>query len=283
MSKFCWMTDIHLNVLKTDQTIKWLKYVKRSLSSDVISVCISGDISESYSLEEDLTLLSSILDLPVYFVLGNHDFWHSTFSDVENTCRRLTLENSKLVWLSGTNIIQLSDQIALVGHDGWYDARNGDWNTSNITMNDWYHIYNYHPFISVNLGGMMPGIDMNAIVNVSRHRADLAADHVYTHGKTALEQGNKRLIVFTHFPPFTDAMRWNGGPSEVDAFPWYSSKVMGDTLLKLANEFPDQEISVFCGHTHESCRFVAQKNLEVFVGAAQYGNPHWETFSLGAE
>jgi hypothetical protein len=48
---------------------KWLKYVKRSLSSDVISVCISGDISESYSLEEDLTLLSSVLDLPVYFVL----------------------------------------------------------------------------------------------------------------------------------------------------------------------------------------------------------------------
>lgn len=282
MSKMIWMTDIHLNVLGDNQIKKWLRYVKRCMPANIIGVCITGDITEAPFLEEHLALMSSILDVPIYYVLGNHDYWHSSFNEVENKCKKLRQNNDRLVWLGSAGVIQLSDSIALVGHDGWYDARNGCWEKSSYIMNDWVNVYNFHPFIAVNDGnGIFPVMDVNAIVNVARFRADAGSQYVYDQCKLALRAGNKRVIVLTHFPPFAEAARHHGSPTEDEAIPWYSSQIMGTRLLQLASEFPTQEISVFCGHTHDAYRYVASKNLEVFVGHSQYGNPHWELFSLG--
>jgi 3',5'-cyclic AMP phosphodiesterase CpdA len=64
-----------------------------------------------------------------------------------------------------------------------------------------------------------------------------------------------------------------GKISDSDWLPHFSSKIMGDTLLEVAEANPDRHILVLCGHTHGSSYFAPRKNLEVYTGAADYGFP----------
>ena len=41
-----------------------------------------------------------------------------------------------LVWLGKPEIVTLSDDTVLLGHDGWADARYGDFDHSSVTLND---------------------------------------------------------------------------------------------------------------------------------------------------
>lgn len=48
---------------------------------------------------------------------------------------------------------------------------------------------------------------------------------------------------------------------------------MGDVISIFAEQNPEIDISVFCGHTHSNARFKPRKNMEIRAGAAQYYNP----------
>jgi hypothetical protein len=44
--------------------------------------------------------------------------------------------SENLVYLSQTNVVELTPSTALVGHDGWADARLGDFDGSDVILND---------------------------------------------------------------------------------------------------------------------------------------------------
>ena len=72
-----WMSDIHLNFLDEEG----LRSFFFDLSSyQVDGWLISGDIGESSNVINFLGLLASASDCPVYFVLGNHDFYGSSLN-----------------------------------------------------------------------------------------------------------------------------------------------------------------------------------------------------------
>jgi predicted MPP superfamily phosphohydrolase len=50
---------------------------------------ITGDIGEARSIERYLRLLESSLQRPIYFVLGNHDFYHGSIVLVRERVRNL--------------------------------------------------------------------------------------------------------------------------------------------------------------------------------------------------
>ena len=72
--RLAWLTDIHLNFVGTA--------ARRALMEKVERVCdavvISGDIAESHDVEGYLTEMEEIVQKPIYFVLGNHDFYRGS-------------------------------------------------------------------------------------------------------------------------------------------------------------------------------------------------------------
>ena len=84
--RFAWLTDIHLNFLLTQQTLSFLRFVR---SAEPDAVLISGDIAEAHNLCHYLELIDDELAVPVYFVLGNHDYYRGSIADVRGSVASL--------------------------------------------------------------------------------------------------------------------------------------------------------------------------------------------------
>ena len=54
---------------------------------------------------------------PIYFVLGNHDYYQSTVENVRQKVAELSQENPSVNWLPETSLIQLSKDTLLLGED----------------------------------------------------------------------------------------------------------------------------------------------------------------------
>ena len=87
--KLLWLTDLHLD--RVDQTrLKAFYGVLASQSAD--AAVITGDISNAHLLPSHLLELGKTFGTrPVYFVLGNHDFYGSSFDDVDRAVTDLSL------------------------------------------------------------------------------------------------------------------------------------------------------------------------------------------------
>ena len=127
------MTDIHLNFVEPDRL---QEFIERIVDAAPDIVLIGGDTAESRDVVHYLSLLDDQLQRPIYFVLGNHDFYYSSIAHVRQDIRTLCLERKNLVYLTDTSCIEVTPHIGLVGHDGWADARIGDYERSMVMMND---------------------------------------------------------------------------------------------------------------------------------------------------
>src|SRR6185436_14728975 len=111
-----WLTDIHLNFYTPFGMEKFFTLVR---SSKPDAILISGDIGESTRLEWYLRQMETRFGCPIYFVLGNHDYYSSSFAYVNGLVSRLCRESSQICWLTEGKIIPLAADTALVGHDSW--------------------------------------------------------------------------------------------------------------------------------------------------------------------
>ena len=83
--KVVWATDIHLDFLSMAQVDS---FCHRLLDDDPDVVLLAGDIAEAHDLEALLGRVASRLRRPVYFVLGNHDFYRSDIAFVREPIQR---------------------------------------------------------------------------------------------------------------------------------------------------------------------------------------------------
>jgi predicted phosphohydrolase len=276
MKQILWGTDLHYNFLKHGKIRDFHGLVNEQIKEShanallngedltTLAVVISGDISEAPALKGHLEMIRGGLGLPVYFVCGNHDYWHKSFAETRAMLTEMTNETATK-WLGAVSFIPLTDTTAIVGHDGWYDAVHGDWENSRFMMNDWFYTEEFK------------GKTVKQVVDYCR--SDLAtpgADHVKKGMRDAIEKGFKNLLVVTHVPPFKDCSMYNGRPGEETSVCWYTSAIMGDALYEVASENPDIEITVLCGHTHNGIVRQILPNMTVYVGQAAYSHPRYE-------
>ena len=66
---------------------------------------------------------------------------------------------------------------------------------------------------------------------------------------------------------------YEGEISNDDYLPFFSSKVTGDVLMQIEQNYQQVEFLVLCGHTHSSGFYQAQANLTVKAGSAEYRKP----------
>ena len=255
-----WATDIHLNFISQAQA---QAFSQRINDSGADAVLIGGDIVESDSLVAWLQFLGNYLQQPVYFVLGNHDFYGSDIATVRQLAASLK-DNPQ--WLPHTGVVRLTADTGLVGHDGWADARIGDFMNSPVLLNDYFQIED----LSVAAKGGKAALKAKL-----GELGDQAAAGLRPYLMKALNR-YPNVIVLTHVPPFRDACWHEGQISDDNWLPGFTCKAMGDMLLEVVGKHPQCQITVLCGHTHGEGEAQLLPNLKVYTGAAEYGYPDFK-------
>src|SRR5687768_3888091 len=72
--RLAWATDIHLDFLDDDGVRRFAAELAAPRADALI---LSGDLSHAEVLEHHLRLLAQGVPGPIYFVLGNHDYYGS--------------------------------------------------------------------------------------------------------------------------------------------------------------------------------------------------------------
>ena len=275
--RLTWATDIHLDFITNLQnphaSISNMNIFCSLLGNQKPeSLLLTGDISLSQLLVDHLLAIEARLQVPTYFVLGNHDFWGSDFESVRKQAMIVSKSSEYLRYLSAIPYVMLTDDTMLVGHDGWYDGLNGEPRNSSFIMNDWTQIKDFVRAGVINTHNN--SLNLEALLMVSRQQASTAAHHVATGIKSALSQRSPRkIIVATHVPPFVQPLNSVKSSNKQDFYPWYSSKIMGDTLTRAATANPNVEFEVFCGHCHSQYEDEILPNLTLRSGNAEYSDP----------
>lgn len=256
--KPCWITDIHLNFLEDDKAREFLETV-HDHDSDI--VFLTGDIAESPVLSDYITMIDQVVGKPVYFVLGNHDFWHTSVSHIHAHFPRFLNEKSFTRWLTTSGVIALDNDTCVIGHEGWYDCRYGDWQSSSFLMREWSCQEDYRGCST-----------MKDVVERSQTLANLSIEHFKKWLPDAIKRFRK-IIVLTHFPPYDDTHVYMGQIGSPQAQPFFTNRILGELLYVAASANPNKEFTVLAGHTHGQCSKQILPNMMVHVGGAEYGKP----------
>lgn len=98
MKSLAWLTDIHLNFLRPPAMGVFLNMLA---GTEADAFAISGDIAEAPGVDGHLRDIVARVDRPVYFVLGNHDFYRGSIAGVRAKIRALCAVTPNLRVLTG--------------------------------------------------------------------------------------------------------------------------------------------------------------------------------------
>lgn len=257
--KYAWASDIHLDHV-TDDTL--ISFAESLIVSNPDGVILTGDISNAKKITYHLSAIEKVVQRPVFFVFGNHDFYGGSIESVRKIARDTMAMSEFLRYMSITPYTQITSSTVLVGHDCWYDALNGDPHDRRMVLNDWICISEYL------------GKNHDEIIAYSRKLGAEGAVHIMNGIKKALAlKSIKNVIVLSHVPPFKESHVFQGKIGADYAQPWFTSKLLGDMLLDAARSYPNINFTVLAGHTHGEVDYVPRHNLRVKVAGAVYGKP----------
>ena len=194
MTRVAWLTDIHLNFLLNQQVSEFLASIAQARPDAVL---IGGDIAESHNVCEYLDRIHATLDAPIYFVLGNHDYYYGSITELRHRVARLCADRPRLKFLTLADVVALTPHVGLVGHDGWADGRAGDYLGSPVRMHDF------------NLIAELKGLDKQDRWKVLKALGDEAAAHFRRVLPLAFAQF-RDVILLTHVPPWREACGTKG-------------------------------------------------------------------------
>jgi predicted phosphohydrolase len=257
----CWLTDIHLNFLSEQERMGFYNRIKQK---DGDAIIIGGDIAEAISLNSLLQEMAHVLQKPIYFVLGNHDYYYGEIKAVKKEIQELCATEPLLHWLSMSKSISINKHTILLGQDGWADGRYGNYNESNVVLNDSRLIRDL--FEQAILG-------KDYLLAKMQKLADFDAQSLQTNLAENLHADISKVIILTHVPPFKESCVYKGEVSSSDWLPFFSSKTIGDVILVMAQNNPTVDFLMLCGHTHSNGSYQALPNLLIKTGGAKYYHP----------
>jgi len=193
--RIAWLTDIHLNFLSRDDAEDFFTQIRAEQPDAIL---LTGDIGEARNVVVWLERMDRELQRPIYFVLGNHDFYGGSIEAVRAAVTALERPRPYLKYLTATDeVIELTKTVGLIGDDGWADARLGNYEQSLIMMNDYRLIAELAP---LSKHDRWPKL---------KELGDQAAAHVRRLLPQALARYDN-VILGTHVPPLREAC-WHEG------------------------------------------------------------------------
>ncbi len=184
------IADLHLSTLEsTNKSMevfgrRWADYTNRlerswrRLVSDGDTVIIPGDVSWALSLEESLSDLRFIDSLPGRKILGkgNHDFWWCTMKKHREFFEKNDIRTISFLY----NNAYVVEDFIIAGTRGWFHDEDAT--------------------------GVPDNTDFQKLVLREEGRLRLSLNEAR---RLKVENPDKKIIVFTHFPPF-----WSGKAAE---------------------------------------------------------------------
>lgn len=265
--RFVWSTDLHLNHVPDATREHWLG---RLAAESCDAILISGDIGESRELVYHLRKLAEHVETPVYFVLGNHDFYGSSIAATRQAVIQACRDNHLLRYLTDSSAVQLADcdphnRAYLVGEDGWGDATQGDFDRSYVRLNDFAQIEDFRQSSPATWKDMLKAFGEASAKRLSQKLLALPAEAT-------------QIIILTHVPPFREACWYEGRTTDDNWAPFFVCGQVGLAIRKVSQSRPQCQYTVLCGHTHHRGVAKMAPNLTVYTGAARYGEPGIEAF-----
>lgn len=230
-----WITDTHLNRCSN----KRIDEYAHSFRGTCKSVFISGDVSEGETFFKDLLNFQRGCGTPVYFVLGNHDFWGHNILKRRDAVLEFTQKNRYLTYLTLSGV-QLINGVAVTGHDGIYGPIDEcvDYSVCNdfVNIRDLQGKFRIRNLASLN----------------SLYRCEYS-EKLNRAGETSDE-----IVFFTHMPPYPWAC------VGINSHFVYNP-VLGSCIKEYLASNPSKSIRVYCGHTHRQFSW-KEGNLGIYVG-----------------
>jgi len=288
--KAAWATDIHLRFVDPDEREV---FYRELIESECDVILLTGDLGGECDLQDgqreplaetetaaDLKELAEAVRRPIYFVLGNHDYYRSSFAAVRQAVHDLCQGSDFLHFVQQEGVAALTETTAIVGHECWGDAGWGDFLASQAMLSDWKVIWEPKQYWkradpTADLAASkltMADLDQSALAAELQRLGQEAADHLRKALPDALAR-YEDVLVLCHAPPFLQSIprRWRGHPD--DCWPTMVCRAAGEVLLEVAPQYPDRQLQILAGHTHDAQRFRVTKNMTMSIGAAEYMAP----------
>ena len=271
--RLAWASDIHLDHADPDAVARFCGRVR---ASGARALLLGGDIAVAAGLADDLVHLADAIDLPIHFVLGNHDYYGGSVAGVRGGMARL--RDLRLDWLEQGSPRFLAPDLALVGEGGWGDARLGDFAGSDVILNDYLHIADLRRVFKPEAcrGTLAGQDDLQALLQ--KLGGDAAARLRPRLRAAAAECG--QVIVLCHVPPFAEASVYGGARSNPSFLPGFACAALGQEIAAAAADHPDCSLTVLCGHTHGGGTARIAPNLVCHTQAAEYGRPDFRMLEV---
>jgi len=259
--RIAWLTDIHLNFLTDKQR---QRFYNKILAASTQGIFITGDVTEAPKLEDRLKEMSDVLQQPVYFVLGNHDYYRGYVAPIRKSMAQLMREDSNLHWLTGRGPVRLLNGTWVLGVDGWADGRYGDFENTSVSLNDCYFIGELREAFVQGRSDLL--LKMQAL-------AENDARLLQQQWQSIQKEEITSVMILVHIPPFQEVAVYRGKQCDQNYLPLFSSKILGETIQKIASAHPNISFTVLCGHTHGEATYQVAHNLLAKLGKASYGQP----------
>jgi predicted phosphohydrolase len=225
------------------------------------TIIITGDISNSRRLIPDLRAMANALKYcEIYFVLGNHDFYGNTINNVRHIIEPFVSMQGNLHYLPTMThpaYLQIGPDLwALIGVDGWADARAGNFDASPSLLKD-YQVIN----------------DFNGMDSSSKRRFLnlLGKEEAYKLKEKLVEDlSGDNILIATHVPPYAEAHVYLDKPASPVYLPHFVCVSTGEVISEYALTHKNKNIHIICGHTHQKYDGKIMDNVTVHVGYANY-------------
>lgn len=261
MNRLIWATDVHLDHADKQARSQFANSIRGEKADALL---LTGDIANAKLIDRLLRDLQKDIDIPIYFNLGNHDFYGGSIGNIRRWAKGITKQkNVPINWIEDS-LIELAGNTCLLGVDGWGDGRLGDPEYSDVMLNDWDLI---EEFTFVNAM-----YDREARLKLLGKLGDSMAKRIRIALDKALPNSSK-ILLMTHVPPWKEATWHEGAHSNDDWLPWFSCKAVGDAIVEEMAKHPTKKVTVLCGHTHGRGYSKINEQIEVYTGGAKYHSP----------
>jgi predicted phosphohydrolase len=255
--KLAWATDIHFDHLDDDGKISALEALSTSGADDIV---ICGDIGTANNLIWSLSKIDEHIPFgaSVYFVLGNHDFYNSSVKKVRHLVSEFCRSHVRMEYLHFSHHpVRIGKNTCIIGCDGWGDSLNGDFEDTRVRMSDFAYIEDLCWLTHEELRKKLIAFGEES-ANKIRRLLMMAVRRF------------PNIIMATHIPPFVESSWYEGKQSSVDFLPFFTCAAVGRVLEEVMGKFPDNKLTVLCGHSHGGGEFI-KGNIRVLTGKAEYG------------
>lgn len=259
--RIVWATDVHLEF--ADELARSI-FAQTIAKEKADALVLTGDISNSKLIERLLKNLQKQIGIPIYFNMGNHDFYGSSITKMRRWARAISKSEEHLHWIEEAGVVNLEDDACLIGVDGWGDGLLGDPLRSRVLLNDWDLIEEFSVKNAIH--------DKSARMEILRKLGKQAAHEIRASLVKALPKFSK-ILLMTHVPPWKEATWHEGEFSNDDWLPWFSCKAVGDVIVEEVAKHPGKKVTILCGHTHGVGYSKINDQIEAYTGGAKYRSP----------